>query len=95
MAFGYLVSVVEDVDSSSDEAIGDALTAVYGGLFHDYAVLYLCVTYCGAVSYAGVGSDVCVGSNRTIVSNYDWASDRCPLFDDCVFAYAGVAVEVD
>ena len=56
--------MVEDLDSSAYEAVGDPAAAVDVGSLHDDAVLDLCVQDGGVVAYAGVGADVRVGAYK-------------------------------
>lgn len=44
MASGEVLFVVEDCYVLSDEAVGDASAAVYGGAFHHDGVLYFGVS---------------------------------------------------
>jgi len=61
VAFGYVLGGVHDLDVLPDEAVGYPLPAVDACPLHDDAVLDLRVEDGGAVSDAGVGTDVGVG----------------------------------
>ena len=88
MASWEVVFVVEDLDSSSYEAVGDAASAVYVGAFHYDAVLHLGVGDGGIVSDAGVGADVGVGAYLAVVADDGRAPDGSAAVDYRALAYA-------
>ncbi len=59
MPFRDVLFVAEDFHVSSDEAVGDASSAVDVGAFHDDGALYL------GVADGDIVSDACVGFMRS------------------------------
>jgi hypothetical protein len=72
---------VEYLDSSADEAVCDALSAVDECAAHNDGVLDLGVSDGGVVSDARVGSDVGVGSYLAAVAYDDRSADRGSAVD--------------